>query len=133
MSASDKVPNLTIRRIREIELQETRSQFADALAQKAAEMSESVSPSERYVARLEDGDIRFPQPAYRRVLSQLCGRPISELGFEPERLSGTDSDGYPFVVPLRLREIESIRRARAFYKELGFNTVDTKRFYRTEL
>jgi tetratricopeptide (TPR) repeat protein len=81
MSDRQKVPNLTLRRVRETERRETRAEFADALARKAAELGEAVSPSERYVARLEDGDIRRPHPAYRRVLAALCGRPITELGF----------------------------------------------------
>jgi DNA-binding XRE family transcriptional regulator/tetratricopeptide (TPR) repeat protein len=76
-----RVPNLILRRIREQERHETRSEFAEALARTAREMGESVEPSERYVARLEDGDIRYPHPAYRRVLVALCGRPMSELGF----------------------------------------------------
>jgi tetratricopeptide (TPR) repeat protein len=81
MSDRQKVPNLTLRRVREAERRETRAEFADALARKAAELGEAVSPSERYVARLEDGDIRRPHPAYRRVLTALCRRPITELGF----------------------------------------------------
>jgi hypothetical protein len=47
----------------------------------AARIGESVSPSERYIARLEDGDVRYPSPAYRRVLTALCQRSMSELGF----------------------------------------------------
>jgi hypothetical protein len=80
-----KKPNLILRRIREEERQETRSEFADSLAAKAREIGESVQPSERYVARLEDGDIRYPHPAYRRVLVALCERPMSELGFRSGR------------------------------------------------
>jgi hypothetical protein len=76
-----KVPNLVLRRIREMERQETRGEFAEAMMQAAAKLGESVSPSERYVARLEDGDVRYPYPAYRRVLTELCGRSMAELGF----------------------------------------------------
>ena len=78
-----KVPNLVLRRIREEDRQESRCEFADALARVARELGEQVSPSERYVARLEDGDVRYPSPAYRRVLTELCKRPITELGFTP--------------------------------------------------
>jgi hypothetical protein len=80
---SRKVPNLILRRVREQERHETRGEFAEALELKAREMGESVHPSERYVARLEDGDIRYPHPAYRRVLVALCGRSMTELGFTP--------------------------------------------------
>jgi len=78
---------MVLRRIREQERHETRSEFADAMAQKAAELGEPVSPSERYVARLEDGDVIYPHPAYRRVLTALCARPITELGFIPHALT----------------------------------------------
>lgn len=81
MNDQTRVPNLAIRKVRELERQESRSEFAEALKQKARELGESVSPSERYVARLEDGDIKYPHPVYRRVLTELCGRSIMELGF----------------------------------------------------
>jgi tetratricopeptide (TPR) repeat protein len=81
MGDRPRVPNLVLRRIRELERQETRSEFAEAMARKAEELGEAVSPSERYVARLEDGDVRYPHPAYRRVLTELCGRSTAELGF----------------------------------------------------
>ena len=84
-----KVPNLVLRRIREEERQESRSEFAEAMARVARKRREPVSPSERYVARLEDGDVRYPSPPYRRVLSELCQRPIAELGFVPRYLTGT--------------------------------------------
>jgi hypothetical protein len=78
-----RVPNVALRRIRVYERQETRAEFAASMARKAEELGERVSPSERYVARLEDGEIRWPHPAYRRVLSALCGRPVTELDFRP--------------------------------------------------
>ncbi len=76
-----KRPNVVLRRIREEERRETRQEFADAMTRAAARLGEQASPSERYVARLEDGDIRYPHPAYRRVLAELCQRPFAELGF----------------------------------------------------
>jgi tetratricopeptide (TPR) repeat protein len=119
-----RVPNFALRRVRELERQETRSEFAEAIAEKAAELGEMVSPSERYVARLEDGDIKCPHPTYRRVLAELCGRPISELGFVvPGRaktlafpaessLNARTEDGWPFTLaPSSLREIEMVRRS----------------------
>src|ERR1022692_1116131 len=84
-----KVPNLVLRRIREEERQESRGEFADALAQAGRTLGESISPSERYVARLEDGDVGYPSPPYRRALTELCQRSIAELGFTPRyRMTG---------------------------------------------
>jgi tetratricopeptide (TPR) repeat protein len=108
-----KVPNAVLRRIREHERQESRSEFADALAAKAAEMRISVAPSERYVARLEDGDTRRPHPAYRRVLAAVCGRPFDELGFPAypgdhgtETLPDSDSLRVPRLAPDAIKSEE---------------------------
>jgi hypothetical protein len=78
---ASRKPNLALRRVRELERHESRTEFSDALAQTAARMGVSITPSERYVARLEDGETINPHPAYRRVLAELCGRLITELGF----------------------------------------------------
>jgi tetratricopeptide (TPR) repeat protein len=95
------------------------------MERKARELGETVSPSERYVARLEDGDVKYPHPAYRRVLSELCGRSPAELGFTipttalrilgedvrrdvPLPLLGIQQDS-GIALP-SLREIEAIRR-----------------------
>lgn len=90
MPSRNRTPNYALRRFREEERQESRGEFADALAAKALEIGEPVSPSERYVARLEDGDVRYPSPAYRRVLTALCNRPLADLGFVPNRSRGLD-------------------------------------------
>lgn len=74
-------PNLILRQLRENQRHETRREFAEALEQKAREIGESVHPSERYIARLEDGDIRYPHPPYRRALTALYGKSMQELGF----------------------------------------------------
>ena len=95
MTDRPRVPNLVLRRIREEERQESRSEFADALERTARKLGEPVSPSERYIARLEDGEVGYPNPAYRRVLTELCQRPIAQLGFRPRYLirAGTAPGG----------------------------------------
>jgi len=82
---SRRKPNLVLRRIREQERHESRAEFAAALTRAAHEMGESVEPSERYVARLEDGEVAYPHPPYRRVLTRVCGRSMADLGFVPRR------------------------------------------------
>lgn len=81
LPSQSRVPNYALRRFREDERCESRGEFADALAAKAVEMGESVSPSERFVARLEDGDVKFPSPPYRRILVALSNRSLADLGF----------------------------------------------------
>ena len=78
-----KAPNLVLRRIREQERHETREEFAGSMARVAREIGVPAFPDEKYVAKLEAGGIRYPGPAYRRVLTELCGLPFSQLGFSP--------------------------------------------------
>jgi hypothetical protein len=81
MTSRGKAPNSTFRRFREVERQESRAEFAEALASLARELKEPISPSERYIARLEDGEVRYPSAPYRRVLVELSKRSMAELGF----------------------------------------------------
>lgn len=125
MSQRQKIPNVVLRRIREEERHETRSEFAEAMARKAEELGLPVAPSERYIARLEDGDVRIPHPPYRRILVALCGRTMSELGFPSARPVGraasyVDSqsrsgcldirESSPVRTRISFNEIEAIRR-----------------------
>jgi tetratricopeptide (TPR) repeat protein len=99
MTERPKVPNLVLRRIRVEERQETRAEFAQSMARKAHELGELITPSERYIARLEDGDIRYPHPPYRRVLAELCGRSITDLGFPAPANTGRKVDRMALTVP----------------------------------
>ncbi len=91
---------MVLRRIREEERHETRQEFADAMIGAAVKLGEPVMASERYVARLEDGDIKWPHPPNRRVLAELCQRPFSELGF-------TRPAGRKRVAPVSCEEPET--------------------------
>lgn len=90
-STPRKAPNLILRRIREQERHETRAEFAEAMAGVARDIGESVYPDAKYVERLESGDIRYPGPVYRRILTQLCHRQASQLGFVAPGLAPPDS------------------------------------------
>jgi hypothetical protein len=81
MTDVPKIPNHVLRCIREEERQETREEFAVAMAAAAKRLGEKIECDVRTVARWEDGDTTKPYPAYRRVLSAFLGRPFSELGF----------------------------------------------------
>jgi hypothetical protein len=77
-----KKPNSVLRSIREQERHETREEFARAFRKKAEELGErQVSCDAKLVARWERGDIRYPHPITRRILSSLLARPFDELGF----------------------------------------------------
>lgn len=141
VSSHKKVPNLVLRRIRELERHETRSEFAEAIAQKAMELGENISPSERYVARLEDGETRYPHPPYRRVLTELCQRSVTDLGFSSPRSTqetttvspGPTSDSsreHQYAVASSagsLRDIETLRRSideRVSDTAIGSSAID---------
>jgi tetratricopeptide (TPR) repeat protein len=111
MAGRNKVPNSTFRRFREVERQQSRAEFAEALAGLARELHEPISPSERYIARLEDGEIRYPSAPYRRVLVALSKRSMAELGFSnrisdrhtPALDKATESTEFAVGVPARTR------------------------------
>lgn len=100
MSTKPRTPNLILRHIREQQLRLTRVEFAEALGRKSYELGDELEPSERYITRLEAGEIRCPQPSYRRALEALCGRPITELGFDVPAGTRQRSTGGGAVVPI---------------------------------
>jgi tetratricopeptide (TPR) repeat protein len=95
MTDRKRSANNVLRRIREEERQESRSEFANALAKVARDLGEPIAPSERYIARLEDGEVKYPSAPYRRVLTQLCARPMTELGFMRRYPDGNDANSGP--------------------------------------
>jgi transcriptional regulator with XRE-family HTH domain len=99
-----RTPNTVLRNIREKERRESRREFAEAMGRAARETGAEVCPDEKYVQRLESGDISWPHPAYRGILERLCGRPARELGFTPPVLSGRDSRAGSSCVNVHLRE-----------------------------
>src|SRR5450755_1288834 len=78
-------PNRILRRIREMERQETREEFAESVVEAARALGVKIACNYRTIARWEDGETAIPHPAYRRALSALLNRPFRELGF-----AGTD-------------------------------------------
>jgi len=100
-AGAKRAPNLILRGIREQDRRETRAEFAEAMARVARDMGESAFPDGKYVARLETGDVVWPRPLYRRILEQLCGRPVSELGFERPPLPLGGDDHFPGNAVLR--------------------------------
>ncbi|MGW1997400.1 XRE family transcriptional regulator [Embleya sp. NPDC001921] len=81
-----KKPNVVLRRLREEVRHQTREEFARSMAEAAREVGVNCACTWRYVAHLEDGTIRMPGAAYRRVLERTTGQPFSSLGW------GSDSE-----------------------------------------
>ncbi|MGW9030197.1 hypothetical protein ACWGQ5_40145 [Streptomyces sp. NPDC055722] len=76
-----KVPNASLRAVRENELQMSRQEFAKLIVTTGGEMGEAVACTPRLVAAWEDGDVQLPRAVYRRILTRLTGRTMGELGF----------------------------------------------------
>ncbi|MFI2077531.1 hypothetical protein [Streptomyces triculaminicus] len=83
------------------EFQMSRLEFAKAVNDTGAELGENVACCARLVAAWEDGDVGCPQMTYRRILTQMTGRTMQDLGFrlttratpvQPAGLYGTDQE-----------------------------------------
>lgn len=93
MTGRQRSPNRILRRIREVERQETREEFAESVVEAARALGVKIACNYRTIARWEDGETAMPLPAYRRALSALLDRPFRELGFaEPDKGEGNESN-----------------------------------------
>ncbi|MEJ8631943.1 hypothetical protein [Streptomyces sp. MS2.AVA.5] len=81
MASEHPRPNTQLRAVRELDLQMSRTEFARLIIATGADMGEHVGCTARLVAAWEDGDVDCPRAVYRRILSRLTGRAMSELGF----------------------------------------------------
>ncbi|WP_343230862.1 helix-turn-helix transcriptional regulator [Yinghuangia seranimata] len=61
----------------------SQQQLADAFEKKALECGLRLAVSVRQVRRWESADPPWPTPDYQKVLQELFGRPLAELGFTP--------------------------------------------------
>ncbi|MFF7764178.1 hypothetical protein [Streptomyces griseorubiginosus] len=103
MADRRKIPNLSLRALREEELQTSRHEFAQRVVKTGQEMGEAVACSKRLVAAWEDGEVELPRPVYRRILTRMTGRTMAELGFRAgtaaaspiSEVNGTDSRKAP--------------------------------------
>ncbi|MEV6781160.1 hypothetical protein [Streptomyces sp. NPDC051098] len=81
MASDHPRPNTQLRAVRELDLQMSRTEFARVIIATGVEMGEHVGCTARLVAAWEDGDVDCPRAVYRRILTRLTGRTMSELGF----------------------------------------------------
>lgn len=65
--------------------------FADAFEEHARAMGMRLAVSVRQVRRWESADPPYPTPDYRRVLEDLFGRPLTQLGFAAPEESNEDN------------------------------------------
>lgn len=78
-------PNPVVREVRESQLRMSRDEFARHVNATAAAMGENTGCTARLIAAWERGEVASPRPVYERVLHELTGRALSDLGFSPSR------------------------------------------------
>ncbi|MEC3996211.1 hypothetical protein VSR01_22900 [Actinacidiphila sp. DG2A-62] len=82
---ADALPNNVIRGVREVQFRMSREEFARLVNTTAAATGENTGCTARLVAAWERGEVTSPRPVYERVLHELTGRGLAELGFRPRR------------------------------------------------
>ncbi|MCX9190637.1 hypothetical protein C3Y87_04260 [Carbonactinospora thermoautotrophica] len=90
-AGKEHTPNHKLRALR-IQRNWSQQEFAEAIRAKAASMGLNLAADEKRVGRWERGEVRWPSPAYRRVLTELLGVSVEELGF---RVPGQLSEAVP--------------------------------------
>jgi hypothetical protein len=77
--------NNVIREVREIQLRMSREEFARHVNATAAAMGENTGCTARLIAAWELGEVACPRPVYERVLHEITGRSLPDLGFAARR------------------------------------------------
>lgn len=98
--ASERVPNLTLRRIR-LALQMSQSEFAKAIRHAGDALGEPNTANKRLVQKWESGEHKWCRNNYKRALQSVTRMPIHELGFG----RGPDSTDTIVVPPPRAENI----------------------------
>lgn len=78
---ADTHPNHVFRDIRESQFRMSRGELAHHINTAAASMGENTGCTPRLIAAWERGEVASPRPVYERILHELTGRSLDELGF----------------------------------------------------
>ncbi|KQX77069.1 MULTISPECIES: hypothetical protein [unclassified Streptomyces] len=101
------LPNTVLRQVRELDFQMSRMEFASAVRKAGEELGEHVGCQTRLVAAWEDGEVDCPRAVYRRILTQMTGRSMAQLGF---RTSPAPSAGTVNTVTVPREESDPVER-----------------------
>nr|WSX77539.1 hypothetical protein OH826_29050 [Streptomyces sp. NBC_00899] len=94
---ADATPNPVIREVREAHFRMSRDEFARHINATAAAMGENTGCTARLIAAWELGTVARPRPVYERVLHEITGRSLADLGFAARRAT-------PLTAPAALAE-----------------------------
>lgn len=89
---ADAKPNHVIREVRESQFRMSRGEFAHHINATATTMGENTGCTSRLIAAWERGEVASPRPVYERILHEITGRSLAELGFAAR---GTVTGGIP--------------------------------------
>jgi tetratricopeptide (TPR) repeat protein len=119
----EKTPNLKIRAVREERFMMSRPEFASLINQRGIRMGENTGCTSRVIATWEDGEVACPRPIYRRILTELTGESLAELGFS----SGAPPAGRTVIVLDQLNDQEQPVDRRSFLSGLATLGFDPER------
>ncbi|SHN16453.1 tetratricopeptide repeat protein [Actinacidiphila paucisporea] len=83
--SADARPNTVVRDVRETQFRMSREEFARHVNATAAAMGENTGCTARLIAAWERGEVASPRPVYERVLHEITGRSLADLGFATRR------------------------------------------------
>lgn len=83
MSADE--PNEAIRAVRVRDFRMSRSEFAKKINAAGEALGENTGCTPRLIAAWERGEVACPRPVYERILHELTGRSLQDLGFASRR------------------------------------------------
>ncbi|WP_372498699.1 helix-turn-helix domain-containing protein [Yinghuangia soli] len=85
--------NVRLKALRHAKGWVSQQQLADAFEKKALECGLRLAVSVRQVRRWESAEPPWPTPDYQKVLQELFGRPLTDLGFTPPWQAELDATG----------------------------------------
>lgn len=83
--SEDAKSNTVVRTLREAEFRMSREEFARLVNSTAAKLGENTGCTARLIAAWERGEVTTPRPVYARILHELTGRSLADLGFVTRR------------------------------------------------
>lgn len=95
--AQAPVPNHRLRALRQ-QRNWSQQEFSEAIRDQAMAMELNLACDEKRVGRWERGEVRWPSPAYRRVLQAVLQVPVAEMGFvAPHETPAPEPEPAPLV------------------------------------
>ena len=116
-------PNNTVREVRESQFRMSRNEFARHINDAAAAMGENTGCTARLVAAWELGTVARPRPVYERVLYEITGRSLTDLGFATRRTTAATTLPVSTVVQSNRAKVDAVNLERRTFLLEGAGSV----------